>query len=391
VTKGTSQYSVLCVTDSQSGHATAGVRGAFYRRFFEGEGWNVKTVDVVKEGRQAVLGAARDCHWVVLIKTPSLSLARALRAETRAVLAFDFSDALWKPVHRRAGWHDLERILGVVDAVFCENDYLAPFARRCNPHVFTAPTAVPLEAFDAVRASVKKHSAEAGSPRTRVGWVGSRTTVGALEKVRVPLGALAARHPGMELRVLGASESAVARALGEEPRDPRIPRSVLAEYDEGTMIREMLALDVGIYPAPFDTEDYAARGPLKVMLYMAAGLPIVCEPGGDCSRLLRDGESGMFASSPEEWERKLEALLVSTGLRARMGAAALEVARAAQHPDNLFGELRTALATVRRGEGTPPAPFTGSLRSGAFRLDALVARGVRAVRRSMRLFPGGHA
>lgn len=375
-----SRRSVLCVVDSQKGHATAGVRGAFYRRLFQDEGWDFEARDAARERPSGIVRAARGRDWVILIKVSSLALTRALRG-SGALLAFDFSDALWQRLHRRAGWHDLERILAEVDAVFCENDFLVPFARRRNPQVFTGPTSVPLAAFDAARA--------AGGPRDpgrlRLGWVGSRTTLPGLAKLRAPLANLAARHPQLEVRVLGASGRAVAAAL------PGVPVRVLEEYDEPGMIGEMLGFDVGLYPAPFDAEDYASRGPLKALLYMAAGLPVACDAGGDCSVLMRNGESGVLVAKAEEWEGKLEALLVDPGLRRRLGSAALERARESQRAERLFGAVRAALHSVRR-EARParslPARARDAVRSLGFRLDAFGARALRAVRKAARRASG---
>ena len=385
VTPDSVRRSVLCVTDSLRGHATAGVRGAFYREFFTNEGWRVESIDAAVAGAPAVLRAAQGCDWIVLVKVPSLSLVKALRQGSRAVLAFDFSDALWKPVHRRAGWHDLERVLQTVDVVFCENEFLVSYARRHNQNIFIAPTAVPLRAFDEARDKAGKIS-QRDPQRTRIGWVGSRTTVSALEKIQSSLKAVAERNPGVEFRILGGSKDAVSRALGG------IPCSVTAEYGEAGMIQEMLALDVGLYPEPFDAEDYAARGPLKALLYMAAGLPIVCAPGGECSRLLQDGVSCMLAANTSEWEKKMEALVQSQSLREQMGAAALETARATQNPEVLYAGLRSALKTIhlpsaslKRNYG---APFgIAPLRSFGYRLNALGFRIVRVARRLTRSRP----
>jgi glycosyltransferase involved in cell wall biosynthesis len=356
------------------------VRGSYYLDFFKAEGWTVRTLDAAVESSQKILEAARGCAWIVLIKVPTLRLVRALTKTPGAVVVFDLSDALWMPLHRRAGWHDLERILHAVDGVFCENEFLAPFARRFNARVFMAPTSVPLAKFDRAR-----ESRAARIPDGIVaGWVGSRTTIPALEKIRGPLKNLLARHPALEIRVLGASRAAVDRALGS------IPCTVFPEYDERGMIEAMLSLDIGMYPEPFDAEDYAARGPLKALLYMAAGLPVVCAPGGECSRLFEDGVNGMLAAGSDEWEAKLEALIASVSRREAMGRAALDTARATQRPGILYAGVREALSTVHPGQkpyssqgrlASAPRQIAQALRSAGFRILTAWSRGVRLGRR----------
>jgi hypothetical protein len=120
---------------------------------------------------------------------------------------------------------------------------------------------------------------------------------------------------------------------------------------------------------------------------MAAGLPVACDAGGDCSILMRDGESGVLVAKAEEWEGKLEALLVDPGLRRRLGSAALERVRESQRPERLFGAVRAALHFVRRAERPSPplsARARGALRSLGFRLDAFGARALRALRKAGR-------
>jgi glycosyltransferase involved in cell wall biosynthesis len=248
---------------------------------------------------------------------------------------------------RLSGWHDLERVLRAVDAVICENDTVAAHASRFNDAVFIVPTCAQTELFDAARTRGDARPPSAASGRVRIGWVGSRTTVSALQKVREPLRRVCARHPGTEVRLVGCRPDDAARILGD------IPHSVVPEYGEADMVREMLALDIGLFPAPRDEEDYRARGALKALLYLAAGVPPLCQEGGDCSRLLREGETGMLASGEEEWEAKLEALVEDPGLRERIGGAGRDWVRREHSLAVVQGLTRDVLVEVirRRREG----------------------------------------
>lgn len=330
---------LLMVADSRRGHVTWRARGTIYREFFERDGWVVTFVDLARSSERAIAKLAARQDVVYLLKVASLSLVNRIRESGSARVAFDFCEPLWRPARRQSGWHDLDYILESADAVFAENETVGAYARLKNTRVFSVPDSAQVELFDAARreASVQsgvessiQSSAQSGARsdehprqhgRLRIGWVGSRRTVPALEKIRESLRRLCARYPDLELRILGARPEDAARILGG------MPHTVLTRYGEPEMVREMLAMDIGLYPAPFGDEDYAARGALKAKLYMAAGLPIVCHPGGDCSRILEDGVTGMLAGSPEEWEAKLETLIRDTALRERMGAAALDEAR----------------------------------------------------------------
>ncbi len=59
---------------------------------------------------------------------------------------------------------------------------------------------------------------------------------------------------------------------------------------------------------------------LKLLQYMAAGLPVVANPVGVHREMVRDGETGFLADSVDDWSEALVRLR-DPGLRARMGAA----------------------------------------------------------------------
>jgi glycosyltransferase involved in cell wall biosynthesis len=346
--------SLLFVVDSRLGHATRRARGAVFREAFEREGWKVSFADAATDRPADIVAAARGHEIVCLLKVGSLGLVRRLRRETRARIAFDLTDPLWKRAHRRAGWHDLDRILRLADVVLCENAVTRDYALRYNPNVALVPASAQTELFDAAR-----DAARASLPlparadgRVVIGWVGSRGTAGALAKVREPLRRVCARHPEVMLRVAGCRVEDAARAL------EGMPHTVRPEYDEAGMIQEMLSLDIGLFPAPLDAEDYRVRGALKALLYMGAGVPPVCQAGGDCSEIIEDGVTGMLADGPEEWERKIEALVVSPGLRRSMGEAALAFSRRERSLARVQARLRDALLGALDGPvASNPPPF----------------------------------
>jgi glycosyltransferase involved in cell wall biosynthesis len=60
---------------------------------------------------------------------------------------------------------------------------------------------------------------------------------------------------------------------------------------------------------------------LKVLQYMAAGLPVVANPVGVHREMIVHGETGFLAETPGEWAEAVSLLANNPGLRARFGAA----------------------------------------------------------------------
>jgi len=94
-------------------------------------------------------------------------------------------------------------------------------------------------------------------------------------------------------------------------------------WSEATEAGALAAAHIGIMPL---TDDEWSRGKcaFKLLQYMAASLPCVASPIGANTEAVIDGVNGFHAATLEDWESRLEMLIVSPTLRARFGAAGLE-------------------------------------------------------------------
>ncbi len=337
-------------------HLTAKIRGFDFQERFQRDGW---TADLVEwPGRDEgwrdwsrsgpewdLIRRARGYDLVYLLKIPSLRFLQRLKRHTRAAVVFDLSDVLWKGSFVTV-WPDLSAILAGSDAVFSVNEYDARYARQFNRQVVPLPPYAPTAAFAARRT-------QAGGPppgRITLGWVGSSTTAHAVAHLARPLARLCRAHPELQVRLLGVPpDHEVMTALAE------VRVSSRADYDEAAMVDEVLGMDIGLYPVTSDVEDYCVRGILKYLIYSSGGRPSVCHRIGVCADVLTDGDQVLLAESEDEWERKLESLIQSPELRARMGARAQAYVQEHYSQDAVYVKLRDAfqavLAAARKGGG----------------------------------------
>src|SRR6185295_986210 len=79
-------------------------------------------------------------------------------------------------------------------------------------------------------------------------------------------------------------------------------------------------IDVGLMPLP-DSEWARGKCALKMIMYMAAGIPAIASPVGVCKELLDQGTVGLPAQSTNEWFEALRRLLGDRELAARLGTA----------------------------------------------------------------------
>ena len=71
-------------------------------------------------------------------------------------------------------------------------------------------------------------------------------------------------------------------------------------WNEQTEAREIAAGHIGVSWIPDDLWSRGKCG-LKILQYQAAGLPVVANPVGSHCEMIRDGETGFLATTPDEW------------------------------------------------------------------------------------------
>jgi len=207
-------------------------------------------------------------------------------------IAYDFDDAIYFGKPDRPGAppdrsarrvRKFEATCAMSDLVTAGNATLASAARRTGRRVEIVPTGIDLRGY---------------RPSS------TRETTG-----RVVYRRLAERRAGTRLVVVSERAPASFAAPFE-----------LVAWSKGTEAAALSACDVGIMPLD-DDEWTRGKGGFKLLQYMAAGLPTVASPVGVNTEITVDGETGFLASSPEEWESRIERLLADPELRQRMGSA----------------------------------------------------------------------
>jgi glycosyltransferase involved in cell wall biosynthesis len=232
----------------------------------------------------------------------------------RKPIIYQLDDPLYVPYRSPwSGWFSYLKFFGKVGriielsrVVIVNSSHHRAYAEPRNRNVWQIPTVVDADVY-------QPHPRPPANGRVRVGWTGSATTVGNLELIAEPLRSLGAR-PDVELEVIGARGAPL----------PGIPITVHPWRAE-TEVEDLSRFDVGLLPVPLN-EWNKRKFFMKLVQYMALGIPAVCTPLGSNPDVVEHGRTGFLADSPDEWVRYLERLVDDPTLRAEMSARALEVA-----------------------------------------------------------------
>ena len=67
---------------------------------------------------------------------------------------------------------------------------------------------------------------------------------------------------------------------------------------------DLISFDVGLMPLDDDLWSRGKCG-LKIIQYLSVGVPVVCTPVGINRDIVKDGQNGFWATTPEEWVDRL--------------------------------------------------------------------------------------
>ncbi len=232
--------------------------------------------------------------------------ARLLQLLTRSPV-LDVDDAIWlrrpkvigqRPRASAARRRMLAATCRACSLVIAGNDDIARAVAASAARLEVIPTPVDASVY--------------GTPRPPedapvIVWIGRPENLVYLELVQPAIDAVRARFPGVRLRIVSSSA-------------PAWPGVELAPWTAAGEAELLSTATVGIMPL---TDDDWARHKcaFKLLQYMAAGLPCVASPVGMNRDVVRHGESGLLATTGEEWQRSLITILSDREAACAMGRA----------------------------------------------------------------------
>jgi len=140
-----------------------------------------------------------------------------------------------------------------------------------------------------------------------LGWIGTHTTARYLELLEPAFAALKARHPELRLRTIGARVDVPGWDV------ETVPWSLEGE------VASLQGIDIGLTPLP-DTEWARGKCGLKLLQYMAVGVPAVASRVGANVEIAEGGRGALLADSVDEWIEHVSRLVRDETARAALGA-----------------------------------------------------------------------
>jgi glycosyltransferase involved in cell wall biosynthesis len=266
-------------------------------------------------------------------------------ARSSTPMALDIDDPIFfgtpgspNPFSRIAGNRKWKRLCAAARLTICINDRIAEYLAPYSQEVVVLPNLIDLRRYP------EKTWAE--GPIPVVGYHGSPSTVGQLREIAEPLERVASRTR-FELRVVGGRSPVRARGYQLDERS----------WSPTEEVDLLHGFDVGLAPAAPD-EWSRFKSFVKILVYMAVGVPVVATAVGSAPEVIEDGSNGFLASTREDWIEKIGALVSDFELRERMGHAARRTIEREYSLDAWSDEIVSLFSrlvqTPRLGNGERP-------------------------------------
>jgi glycosyltransferase involved in cell wall biosynthesis len=214
-----------------------------------------------------------------------------------------YKNSLASSPYSRTRQRRFEKMAGACDAIIAGNSFLMEQSLPYNPNVVLIPTSIETERY-----SLKDYSRH--KDIVTIGWIGDHGSIHYLKEMVDVFDEVAQLHPGkVELKI-----------ICDVFFDCRIMPVRKVMWSSETEVDELKDCDIGIMPLKDDPWSWGKCG-LKILQYFGVGIPAICTPVGVNRDVVKNGESGYWASNNSEWIDMLSRLIDNSGQRETFGIA----------------------------------------------------------------------
>ena len=266
------------------------------------------------------------CDLIFIYREAALAGPEIIERVCRTLgkpIVYDIDDPIFLPANSTASGlfgrlkfaGKTDRVIALSDLTIAISSALADHARQNTDDVATIPNMLDPERY--------VPQAERKEGPVRLGWSGSHSTTYNLTSIAEPLRVVQQRY-GAEFITIGAPTLDLPNVVAE-----------LRAWAADTEVAELQRFDIGLLPvAQHPGNRYKFF--LKLIQYMAVGLPVVAQRAGANDQVIEDGVNGFLVDTPAEWAERLSQLIGDPELRQRMGSAARQTVLERYTPEVLM-------------------------------------------------------
>jgi glycosyltransferase involved in cell wall biosynthesis len=269
-----------------------------------------------------------DVTWLSRTLVVGLETIELLLKRPRVM---DVDDSIW--LAKPYGILSIPHLARHMDVIVAGNNYLAEWFGKYCKEIHVLPTSIDVDRY---KVKDKKES----DNRFVIGWTGGSVNYPFLTSIEKPLARFLKDHKDVFLKIL-ADRPWPCSLIPEN-------KMIFTRWSREVEVEELYEMSLGIMPL---VDSVWARGKcsLKMLQYMAIGLPVVVSPVGMNNDVLSKGDVGFAADSDNQWYEAFDTLYKNESLRTQMGIVGRKIIEEHYNADKIAGETSRIL---RKTAGT---------------------------------------
>lgn len=200
-----------------------------------------------------------------------------------------------------------QRLMQMADLVVCGNRFLIQKVEGVAARIAHVPTCVDMDDYAA------RATPSCSNSTPVVGWMGTAGNLKYLEVAAQALRVVSRQHD-FQLKIV------VPEISGLKSIDLTGVKLVHEPWDPVREVQQLQSMDIGLMPLFPDQQWDIYKCGLKLIQYLAVGVPGIAAPVGVNTEILDQNQNGFTAQETSQWVDALNALLADSSLRHSMGA-----------------------------------------------------------------------
>ena len=295
--------SILYISKGETASSTR-YRALQYFPFLKKNDWTPSHI-TISGGFGSIITSLIAAHHadvvVLLRKTFPMPIFWLLRKLSKKLI-FDFDDAIFCNTdgsHSHTRMQRFKHTIKNCDYIFAGNGYLAAHAKQFNSAVEVIPTSVDTDKYNL--------DCQKDARALTLVWIGSSSTKKYLVDILPQLEKAAQSVPNLQLNNIADFQLS----------SPTL-KIINIGWQAETEASELNKADIGIAPM-LDNNWTKGKCALKVLQYMASGLPVISSHSGVNAEVIQDQVTGYLMEKNEDWPELIIALQHKKSLLQQMG------------------------------------------------------------------------
>jgi len=186
-----------------------------------------------------------------------------------------------------------------------------------NPNIFILPNLIDDKIWKFKSPTIEDHDS-----KLTIGYMGGDSHTSDLDYIAPVLTKIKEQHPNkVRYHIYGVKPPEALLAFNDTAWTP------IKTYQYEDFAKEFQKISFDIFIAPLlDNEFNRCKSPIKFLEYTTLGVPVICSQVSPYSEVITDGENGLLANDPDQWDEKINLLVLDPELRYRLAVNAQTLA-----------------------------------------------------------------